>query len=204
MARGTVGTSAEAGETGPNPTLQAYVQDRLSAHGSRVARAARASGAGRSVFARTDDLFLGVLESRFHKLWASETHNPLENRPHYRIGHSFESFPFPNGMAPNRSLNEVMANPLAVVIANQARALYAARKAALTSGSSRLDMTELYDLRDRGGATWLITAHRQLDVAVAAAYGWSPDLTDNEILAVLGELHQRRHGETLGNEDENT
>jgi hypothetical protein len=32
------------------------------------------------VFARADDLFLGVLESRFHKLWASETHNPLENR----------------------------------------------------------------------------------------------------------------------------
>jgi hypothetical protein len=47
------------------------------------------------VFARSDDFFLGILESRFHKLWASETHNPLENRPRYRIGHSFESFPFP-------------------------------------------------------------------------------------------------------------
>jgi hypothetical protein len=64
----------------------------------------------------------------------SETHNPLENRPRYRIGHSFESFPFADGMAPNRPLDEVMANPLAVAIADQARALYTAREAALTSG----------------------------------------------------------------------
>ena len=150
------------------------------------------------VYARTDDFFLGVLESRFHKLWASETHNPLESRPRYRIGHSFESFPFPDGLTPNRPLDEVMANPLAVAIADQARALYTARKAALTSGPKRLDMTELYDLRDQGGAAWLVRAHRQLDVAVAGAYGWSPDLTDEEILAALGDLHQRRQGAALG------
>ena len=47
-------------------------------------------------------------------------------------------------------------------------------------------MTELYDLRDQGGAAWLTTMHRRLDVAVAAVYGWSADLTDDEILAVLG------------------
>ena len=138
------------------------------------------------VFARSDDFFMGVLESRFHKLWASETHNPLENRPRYRIGHSFESFPFPDGLTPNRSLDEVMANPLAVTIAKKAQALYAAREAALTSGSKRLDMTELYDLRDQGAAAWLSAAHRQLDIAVTAAYGWSPDLTDDQVLAALG------------------
>lgn len=149
------------------------------------------------VFARTDDFFMGVLESRFHKLWASETHNPLENRPRYRIGHSFESFPFPDGMAPSRPLDEVMANPLAVDIAAKAQALYAAREAALTSGTANMDMTELYDLRDRGGAAWLKTAHRELDVAVAAAYGWSPDLTNDEILAALGALHQQRQGAAL-------
>lgn len=157
------------------------------------------------VFARTDDFLMGVLESRFHKLWASETHNPLENRPRYRIGHSFESFPFPNGMAPNRPLDEVMASPLAVEIAAKAQALYAAREAALTSGAANMDMTELYDLRDRGGAAWLKTAHRELDVAVAAAYGWSPDLTNDEILAALGVLHQRRQGAALaaGDDGEN-
>jgi hypothetical protein len=89
-----------------------------------------------------------------------------------------------------------------VAIAEKAQALYAAREAALTSGPKRLDMTELYDLRDQGGAAWLSAAHRQLDVAVAAAYGWSPDLTDDEILAALGDLHQRRQGAALGAEDE--
>jgi hypothetical protein len=154
------------------------------------------------VFGRSDDFFMGVLESRFHKLWASETHNPLENRPRYRIGHSFESFPFPDGLTPGHSLNEVMANPLAVTIANQASALYKAREAALTSGPKRFDMTELYDLRDQGGAAWLDVAHRQLDNAVAASYGWSPGLTDDEILAALGDLHQRRQGTTLGTGEE--
>lgn len=154
------------------------------------------------VFARADDFFMGVLESRFHKLWASETHNPLENRPRYRIGHSFESFPFPDDLAPNRPLDDLTANPIAVTIADKARALYAAREAALTSGPKRLDMTELYDLRDQGGAAWLGAAHRRLDVAVAAAYGWSPDLTDDELLAALGDLHQRRQGASLGDEDE--
>lgn len=155
------------------------------------------------VFARADDFFMGVLESRFHKLWASETHNPLENRPRYRIGHSFESFPFPEGMAPSRPLDEVMASPLAVKIAAKAQALYAAREAALTSGAANMDMTELYDLRDRGGAAWLKTAHRELDVAVAAAYGWSPDLTNDEILAALGALHQQRQGAALAAGDDN-
>jgi hypothetical protein len=154
------------------------------------------------VFARSDDFFIGVLESRFHKLWARETHNPLENRPRYRIGHSFESFPFPSGLSPNRPIDEVNLNPLAVAIAENAGALYAAREAALTSGANRLDMTELYDLRDQGGAAWLATAHRQLDVSVAAAYGWSPDLSDDEILAALGDLHQRRQGAALGTEEE--
>jgi len=37
---------------------------------------------------------------------------------------------------------------------------------------------------------------------VAASYGWSPDLTDGEILAALGDLHRRRQGAAPGNEDE--
>jgi hypothetical protein len=84
-------------------------------------------------------------------------------------------------------LADVMTNPLAATIADVARALYAAREAALTSGLQQLDMAELYDLRDQGGAAWLTT-----DIAVAATYGWPPDLSDDEILAALGALHQTR------------
>lgn len=149
------------------------------------------------VFARSDDLFLGVLESRFHKLWVSETHNPLENRPRYRIGHSFESFPFPVGLSPDRPLAELTANPIATAIAERARTLYAAREAVLASGLQRIDMTELYDLRVESGAAWLDAAERQLNISVAAAYGWSPDLSDDEILARLGALHQARQGNII-------
>ena len=152
------------------------------------------------VFARSDDFFMGILESRIHKIWASETHNPLENRPRYRIGHSFESFPFPNGLRPNISIFKVMENPIALTIANRARALYDAREAALTSGLKPLDMTQLYDLSASGDAAWLIAAHRQLDIAVAAAYGWSPDLSNEELLVALGALHHERQGTAINAE----
>ena len=35
-------------------------------------------------------------------------------------------------------------------------------------------------------------AHQRLDAAVAAAYGWPPDLSDEEILARLFALNQER------------
>lgn len=152
------------------------------------------------VFARSDDFFLGILESRFHKLWARETHNPLENRPRYRIGHSFESFPFPDGLTPSTELPALMANPLARAIANEAQALTRARDNALTSGATRMDITELYDLRDEGRAAWLTAAHERLDRAVGAAYGFAPNLSDDEVLALLGELHRNRQGAALEGE----
>ena len=48
-------------------------------------------------------------------------------------------------------------------------------------------LTKLYNARP----TWLDNLHRQLDAAVFAAYGWSADMTDEEILAKLLELNLR-------------
>ena len=39
---------------------------------------------------------------------------------------------------------------------------------------------------------WLEDAHRALDAAVFAAYGWKPDLTDDDLLAALLVLNQER------------
>jgi hypothetical protein len=39
---------------------------------------------------------------------------------------------------------------------------------------------------------WLDTAHRDLDAAVAAAYGWPADLSDEQILERLFALNQHR------------
>ena len=49
-------------------------------------------------------------------------------------------------------------------------------------------MTNLYNERP----TWLDWAHRRLDEAVFAAYGWNADLNDEEILARLLELNMER------------
>lgn len=45
-----------------------------------------------------------------------------------------------------------------------------------------------YNLRP----AWLDLAHRKLDEAVAAAYGWPPDLTDEQILERLLTLNLER------------
>ena len=49
-------------------------------------------------------------------------------------------------------------------------------------------LTKLYNERP----TWLDLAHRKLDEAVFAAYGWDPSLSDDEILAKLLGLNQAR------------
>lgn len=49
-------------------------------------------------------------------------------------------------------------------------------------------LTNLYN----ANPAWLQYAHRELDEAVAAAYGWEWPLTDDEILKRLFELNQER------------
>lgn len=49
-------------------------------------------------------------------------------------------------------------------------------------------LTNLYNERP----TWLDLAHKRLDAAVFAAYGWSPDISDDDLLAKLLELNLER------------
>ena len=55
----------------------------------------------------------------------------------------------------------------------------------------RYSPANLYDARP----TWLDLAHRRLDRAVLDAYGWPPDLSDDEILARLLALNLERAGQ---------
>ena len=48
--------------------------------------------------------------------------------------------------------------------------------------------TKLYNARP----TWLLDAHRELDVAVAAAYGLSPTSPEDELLSDLLQLNLSR------------
>jgi len=55
-------------------------------------------------------------------------------------------------------------------------------------------LTNLYNERP----TWLDLAHRKLDEAVFAAYGWDPDLTNDDLLAKLLELNLNHAAEEQG------
>ncbi len=47
------------------------------------------------VFGRSDDYSFGILQSRFHEVWALKRGTRLETRPRYTPSTCFETFPFP-------------------------------------------------------------------------------------------------------------
>jgi hypothetical protein len=83
---------------------------------------------------------------------------------------------------------------VALFIAQAAQELVARRDAWLNPpGLSEADLkkrtlTNLYNQRP----TWLDLAHKKLDAAVFAAYGWPADLSDEEILERLLALNLQR------------
>lgn len=130
------------------------------------------------VFARADDYFFGVLHSRIHEVWALEHGTQLETRPRYTPTTSFETFPFPKPPPEQKS-----------AIAEAARELVAKRDEWLAGQDSKpRHLTRLYNERP----TWLDLAHKKLDAAVFAAYGWDAAMSDDDLLAALLALNQER------------
>jgi SAM-dependent methyltransferase len=141
------------------------------------------------VIAREDDYFLGVLHSRPHEIWSLKLGTSLEDRPRYSQSLTFETFPFP--YAPGK---EPQDNPCVRAIAQAAKDLVEQRDNWLRAeGLSEAEkkkhtLTNLYNKRP----TWLDLAHKKLDEAVFAAYGWKADMSDEEIVAKLLELNLER------------
>ena len=126
--------------------------------------------------ARDDDLTFGVLHSRVHELWARATGTQLrEAESGFRYSHTatFETFPFPHPTEEQREAIGLAAAELNRLRENDTRTL-----------------TNLYNARP----TWLDNAHRALDAAVSAAYGWPADLGDEEVLERLLGLNLERAG----------
>jgi hypothetical protein len=147
--------------------------------------------------ASADAFHLGVLSSRLHVAWALARGGTLEDRPRYNKSLCFDPFPFPDP-------------PLAVRqrIALLAERLDASRKDVLARHGD-LTLTGLYnvleklkagltltpedvDVRDRGLVVNLAETHRDIDAAVAQAYGWPADLAEEEMLARLVALNAER------------
>jgi len=151
-------------------------------------------------FARDDDYFFGVLHSRPHELWARAQGTQLreaESGFRYTPTTTFETFPLP--WPPGE---EPWGDPLVEAIAEAARELDELRNRWLNpapvdghpwpeSELKKRTLTNLYNERP----TWLRNAHRKLDEAVFAAYGWDPGLSDEEVLAKLLALNLERAGQ---------
>jgi type II restriction/modification system DNA methylase subunit YeeA len=139
--------------------------------------------------ARDDDYFFGLLHSRPHEVWSLHMGSALEDRPRYTPTSTFETYPFP--WPPG---HEPQGSPLVVAIAEAARELVVKRDAWLNPPDASAEelkkrtLTNLYNARP----SWLAEAHRKLDAAVFAAYGWPVTLTDAELLERLLALNHER------------
>ncbi len=145
-------------------------------------------------FAREDDYFFGVLHSSIHELWARAQGTQLrevESGFRYTPNSTFDTFPFP--WPPNTEPSEA-ESPIVRAIAEAARTLVQLRDAWLNPPDipaedlRKRTLTNLYNQRP----TWLTSAHRTLDEAVFAAYGWPANLTKQQILANLLALNHER------------
>jgi type II restriction/modification system DNA methylase subunit YeeA len=170
------------------------------------------------VIPRDDDTTFGVLSSRFHVIWALAKGGRMGygNDPRYNSTMTFETFPFPAGLTPNLPASAYADDPRAQAIADAARKLNELRENWLNpppwvdrvpevvpgypdriipkpehaAELKKRTLTHLYNQRP----AWLANAHRALDAAVAAAYGWPVDLNDEEVLRRLLALNRKRAG----------
>ena len=113
-----------------------------------------------AVIAMDDDYAMGILSSRAHGVWARFRSSSFETRLRYTPSTAFETYPWPS--EPTQVAREAVAEAARAVVAERARVVDA----------DHLGLTELYNLVDDGAYAGLLAAHRRLDVAVAAAYGW--------------------------------
>lgn len=167
------------------------------------------------VVARDDDTTFGMLHSRFHELWSLRLGTSLEDRPRYTPSTTFETFPFPEGLGPNVAAVAYADDMRAQAIAAAAAELDRLRRNWLNPADlvrivpevvpgfpdrilpkdeaaaavlRKRTLTNLYNERP----AWLANAHRALDEAVAAAYGWPADLDDDDVLRRLLDLNLSR------------
>ena len=164
--------------------------------------------------ARDDDTTFGILHSRFHEIWSLRLGTWLGkgNDPRYTPTTTFETFPFPEGLTPDIHATDYANDPHAAVIAGAAQRLVELRDRWLNPAEwvewidepvpvypkrpvprddaaakelKKRTLTNLYNARPQ----WLTDAHAALDAAVASAYGWPTDISEDDALRELLALN---------------
>jgi hypothetical protein len=133
-----------------------------------------------NVFAFDDDYSIGILTSSIHGAWAHSEKSTLEDRPRYTPTSCFETFPWPQP-------DDAVRGAIGAITKD----LIDRRQAICVE--NEIGLTDLYNRVDEGAWSELSDLHRQLDEAVARAYGWDRAVAHDqlEIKARLAELHAR-------------
>ncbi|MDB9333343.1 hypothetical protein PN483_23145 [Nodularia spumigena CS-591/04] len=159
-----------------------------------------------TVIALDDAYFLGVLSSKIHVTWALAAGGRLGvgNDPVYVKTKCFDPFPFPEPTAEQkqkiRELGEkldahrkqVQAQYPDVTITGMYNLLEKLRAEQPFTDADR-------KYNDKALISILKSIHDELDEAVFAAYGWSQNSSDNEILTQLVALNAERTAEERNN-----
>jgi hypothetical protein len=133
-----------------------------------------------NVFAFDDDYSMGVLTSSIHGVWAHSESSTLEDRPRYTPTSCFESFPWPQPEETARA-----------EIGELAEGLIERRQAICVE--NEIGLTVLYNQVEEGAWADVADLHRQLDEAVARAYGWPASVAHDpvEAKARLADLYRQ-------------
>lgn len=134
-----------------------------------------------NVFAVEDDFSMGVLLSRAHDAWAWAQASTLKGDLRYTPTSVFMTFPWPSPVADDQRERVAAASRQLLV-----------RRAEICA-FQQVGLTKLYNAVDEGAWTDLKALHRDLDVAVAACYGWPASVAQDgdEIVDRLAELNRQ-------------
>lgn len=151
----------------------------------------------------SDDAFhLGVLSSRIHVTWALAAGGRLGvgNDPRYSKTRCFEPFPFPHATEEQKQKIRKIAESLDAHRKKQQEKHPDLKLTGMYNVLEKLRAGERLDesdqeVHEKALTSVLLELHNELDEAVAAAYGWSVSLSDEEILEKLVDLNTERKAE---------
>jgi hypothetical protein len=151
------------------------------------------------VIATADAVHLGVLSSRIHCVWALRAGGWLGqgNDAVYTKTRTFDPFPFPDPTPEQRdrlaALGEELDATRKLVLAEHPDLTLTGLYNLIEKVKAGAELTPAEeDAKQRGRVLILKELHDQIDAAVAEAYGWPADLSDEEILERLVALNAER------------
>jgi hypothetical protein len=147
-----------------------------------------------------DAYYLGVMSSRLHVSWSLKTGAFLEDRPNYNHSDCFAKFPFPACTDEHKGKIRELGEQLDAHRKRQQAAHAGLTITDMYNALEKLRKGEEFTAKDKrvheqGLVSVLKQIHDDLDAAVAEAYGWPADLSDEEILRRLVELNAQRADE---------